>query len=88
MNKEYDSVEAFYEQYGIYLVGKTNKMGVVRVHDGIYETIVPIEYDKIEVLFSGIHMLIAKKAGQYRMMKITKKFMDIPIMILQHMIRF
>ena len=72
LNKEYDSVEAFYEQYGIYLVGKTNKMGVVRVHDGISETIVPIEYDKIEVLFSGIHMLLAKKAGQYRMMKITK----------------
>lgn len=70
--KEYDTVEAFYEQYGIYLVGKTNKMGVVRIHDGISETIVPIEYDKIEVLFSGIHMLIAQKSGQYRMMKITK----------------
>lgn len=72
LNKEYDIVEAFYEQYGIYLVGKTNKMGVVRVHDGISEVVVPMEYDMIEVLFSGIHMLIAQKSGQYMMMKITK----------------
>lgn len=72
LNKEYDTVEAFHEHYGIYIVGKSNKEGVVRIYDGKCETIVPIEYDKIEVLFSGIHMLIAKKAGQYRMMKITK----------------
>lgn len=72
LHKEYDTVEAFYEQYGIFIVGKSNKMGVVRIHDDISETIVPIEYDNIEVLFGGMHMLLAQKTGQYRMMKITK----------------
>ena len=69
---EYEKIEPFYERYGIYIVGKSNKTGVIRRHDNASEYIVPIEYDKIEVLFSGSHMLIAPKLGQYRIMKITK----------------
>ena len=70
-HEEYDKVEDFYEQYGIYIVAKSNKMGIIRYHDNSTEIIVPIEYDQIRVLFSGIHLLIAEISGKYRIMKIT-----------------
>lgn len=69
---EFDKVEPFYKQYGIYIVSKSGKMGVVKVCDSITEVIVPIEYDQVKELFKNAHLLVAIKSGKFRIIKVTK----------------
>lgn len=48
--KEYEAVYPFNQQYGIYIVTKLKKEGVIRVYDNVTEVLVPIEYDDIKIL--------------------------------------
>lgn len=70
--KEYELVYPFYQQYGIYIVEKSKKCGVIRVYDNVTEVLVPIEYDEIKILRKTAHLLIAKKTGFQRVIKVTK----------------
>lgn len=70
--EEFDKVEPFYKQYGIYIVSKSGKMGVIKSCDNHPEIIVPIEYDQIKVVFKDVHLLLAKKNEKYRLIRIKK----------------
>ena len=72
----YDTIELFYKQYEMYVVSKSDKMGVIKVCNNNPEVIVPIEYDQIKVLFKDIHLLIAQKAEKYRLIKIKKSIQN------------
>lgn len=70
---EYDVVEALSTYYGIYIVGKSGKMGVIRVHS--YNTIeyaIPIEYDEIRIFSKNDYLLLAQKSDKKRIIKVTK----------------
>jgi len=70
--KEYESIYPFNQQYGIYIVTKSKKQGVVRVCDNVTEVLVPLEYDEIKILRKTAYLLIAKKSGLQRIIKVTK----------------
>ena len=70
--KEYESTYPFNQQYGIYIVTKTKKQGVVRVCDSVTEVLVPLEYDEIKILRKTAYLLIAKKSKLQRIIKVTK----------------
>ena len=67
---EYDVVEALSTYYGIYIVGKSGKMGVIRLHG--YNTIeyaIPIEYDEIRIFSKNDYLLLAQKSDKKRIIK-------------------
>lgn len=72
--EEYDEVVVFSQLYGIYIVRKNNKWGVIRVHnDESTEIALPIEYDEIKIWFKNIYLLLAVKEGRKRLVKTTLK---------------
>lgn len=72
ITEEFEIVEPINKKSGFYIVKEANKMGVITSHDDVIEIIVPVEYDEIKVLFTGIQLLVAQKSGKNRIMKITK----------------
>ncbi len=76
LEKKFDEIVPFYKQYGIFIVSKSGKMGVVKICENISEVIVPIEYDQIKILFKDIHLLLAQKATRYRLIKIKKNIQN------------
>ncbi len=70
---EYDIIEALSTYYGIYIVGKSGKMGVIRLHVNIaIEYAIPIEYDEIRIFFKNDYLLLAQKQDKKRIIKVTK----------------
>lgn len=70
---EYDIFEALSTYYGIYIVGKSGKMGVIRLHsNNAMEYAIPIEYDEIRIFFKNDYLLLAQKQNKKRIIKVTK----------------
>lgn len=70
---EYDIVEALSSYNGIYIVGKSGKMGVIKLHsNNTMEYAIPIEYDEIRIFFKNGYLLLAQKQNKKRIIKVTK----------------
>ena len=70
---EYDVIDALSTYYGIYIVGKSGKMGVIKLHNNdAIEYAIPLEYDEIRIFSKNDYLLLAQKTDKKRIIKVTK----------------
>ncbi len=70
---EYDTVESLSNHYGIYIVRKSDKMGVVKItKENTIDYAIPFEYDIIKILYKNNYLLLAQKQNKKRILKVTK----------------
>lgn len=70
---EYETVESLSNHYGIYVVRKSDKMGVVKItKENTIDYAIPFEYDIIKILFKNNYLLLAQKQNKKRILKVTK----------------